>query len=196
MCTGTGGYWMGCQWFVTLSFCLLRCILWRLSGCSSRSSLTTTLPRQPSEQSHSKFLVERRLSFQSPSHRTQEPLPTRIHEHQVGYQFSAEGEGLPSVFGFSDDFDAFFPGEHDSKTFSDQGVIVCYQDACHLRHNRSFTIPHSLTSPYRLSGQTVSLPPLLYLLQACCGLPGDRPAVPLSHACWRDPDARRAHPRR
>src|SRR5829696_6113895 len=183
MCTGTGGYWMGCQWFVTLSFCLLRCILWRLSGCSSRSSLTTTLPRQPSEQSHSKFLVERRLSFQSPSHRTQEPLPTRIlehvasssslnclkevirilvhgdhhdtglwhlllylpcgfqaihhrhpdvHEDQVGCQFSTDIQGLPTVVGLSDDFDAFFPGEHDSKTFSDQGVVVCYKQACHL----------------------------------------------------------------
>src|SRR5215216_8211755 len=85
MCTGTGGYWMGCQGFVTLSFCLLRCILWWLSGCSSRSSLTTTLsttlPRQPSEQSHSNLLVKRRLSFQSPPHRTQEPLPTRVLQH-------------------------------------------------------------------------------------------------------------------
>src|SRR5918998_5720143 len=77
MCTGTGGYGMGCQWFVTLSVCLL----WRLSGCSSRSSLTTTLPRQPFEQSHRKFLVERRLSFQSPPDRTQQPLPTGVLEH-------------------------------------------------------------------------------------------------------------------
>src|ERR671912_642931 len=81
MCTGTGGYWMGCQGFVTLSVCLLRCTLWRLSGCSSRSSLTTTLPRQSFEQSHSKLLVKRRLSFQSPPNRTQEPLPTGVLEH-------------------------------------------------------------------------------------------------------------------
>src|SRR5919106_245294 len=152
MCTGTGGYWMGCQWFVTLSVCLL----WRLSGCSSRSSLTTTLPRQPFEQSHRKLLVERRLSFQSPPHRTQEPLPTgvlehiarspclhrlkevvwvlvhgdhhdgclrhlvldplcgfkaihdrhpHVHEDQVWFEFSTDIEGLPTVFGFSDDLD-------------------------------------------------------------------------------------------
>src|SRR5829696_872221 len=184
MCTGTGGYWVGCQGFVTLSFCLLRCILWRLYGCSSRSSLTTTLsttlPRQPSEQSHSKLLVKRRLSFQSPPHSTQELLPTRIlehipsspclhclkqvvwvlmhgdhhdacswhlsldlpgsfkpihnwhpdvHEDQVWPQLPAQSESLPTVFGFSDDFDAFFTGEHGSETFSDQGVIVCYEDA-------------------------------------------------------------------
>src|SRR5215217_4234452 len=84
-CAPTGGYWLGCQGFVPLSVCFLRCILWRLSGCSSRSLLTTTLsttlPRQPSEQPHRQLLVQRRLSFQRPPHRTQEPLPTRVLKH-------------------------------------------------------------------------------------------------------------------
>src|SRR5215208_3798498 len=104
-------------------------------------------------------------------------------------------KGLLAVVGFSDDLDAIFSGEHGSKTFSDKGMIVCNKKTRHLRQYRSFTISHSLTSPCGLSGPTVSLPPLLYLLQAYCGFPGGRPAVPSSHACWKNPDARQVHPR-
>jgi hypothetical protein len=32
-----------------------------------------------------------------------------------------------TIIGFSDDFDTIFSGEHGSKTFSDQGVIVRYE---------------------------------------------------------------------
>ena len=45
-------------------------------------------------------------------------------------QLPAQGEGLPTVIGFSDDFEADFTGEHGAETFSDQGVIVCYEYAC------------------------------------------------------------------
>jgi hypothetical protein len=39
-------------------------------------------------------------------------------------QLPAQGEGLLTVIGFGDDFDALFTGEHGSETFSDQSVIV------------------------------------------------------------------------
>src|ERR671916_1600056 len=54
-----------------------RCILWRLSGCFSGSSVTFSvpLPCQPFEQSHRELLVQRRLSLKSPPNRGEQPLP-------------------------------------------------------------------------------------------------------------------------
>src|SRR5215211_6469533 len=50
-----------------------------------------------------------------------------IHEHQVGFEFSAGIESLSTIISFSDDFDTFFSREHGSKALSDQGVIICYE---------------------------------------------------------------------
>ena len=45
-------------------------------------------------------------------------------------QLPAQGESLLAVVGFCYDFETDFSGEHGSQAFSDQGVIVCYEDAC------------------------------------------------------------------
>jgi hypothetical protein len=57
-----------------------------------------------------------------------------------------------AVIGFSDDFEAFFGAEHGSKTFSDQGVIVCYEDACRrgfVRDSHFFLLPDTHQRPIR-----------------------------------------------
>ena len=53
-----------------------------------------------------------------------------VHKDEMWPQLPAQGESLLAVIGFGDDFEAVFSGEHGSEAFPDQGVIVCYEDAC------------------------------------------------------------------
>src|SRR5215218_7332252 len=90
-CLETGRFRTRCQGFALFTGPYLSCRPTGSGECPPRSlsrsspspllTTGTTFPGQPYQESHSKLLVKRRLSFQRPPHSTQELLPTRILEH-------------------------------------------------------------------------------------------------------------------